>query len=121
MVVGGYGIGDNSGVEAFESVLVRRGIDDVIGEKRNDCSGVFRCKGVLHAPRAGSVGWSVGPSVADCEEHATSVISLVIFVDVAAVFGQRPRQGTKSCRMGRNSVRTYIRPSVPPLALLAGP
>ena len=47
----------------------------------------------------------------------------------ALVFGQRPRQGTKSCRMGRNSVRPSIRPSicpsVPPLAclktLLAGP
>ena len=48
-------------------------------------------------------------------------------------FGQRPLQGTKSCSMGRHSVRLSvfpsvcqsIRPSVPPLAgpqtLLAGP
>ena len=33
------------------------------------------------------------------------------------VAGQRPREGTKSCRMGRNSVRPSIRTSVlPPLA-----
>ena len=43
------------------------------------------------------------------------------------LFGQRPRQGTKSCRMGRNpvltSVCTCVHMSVPPalLALLAGP
>ena len=30
------------------------------------------------------------------------------------VAGQRPRQGTKSCRMGRNSRRPYVRPSVCP-------
>ena len=29
------------------------------------------------------------------------------------LFGQRPLQGTKSCRMGRNSVCTSIRPSPP--------
>ena len=41
---------------------------------------------------------------------------------VLGVFGQRPRQGTKSCRMGRNSVRTSIRPSVrPSVPPLAGP
>ena len=31
-----------------------------------------------------------------------------------AVFGQRPRYGTKSCRMGRFSVRSSVRPSVRP-------
>ena len=49
---------------------------------------------------------------------------------IPSLFGQRPRQGTKSCRMGRNSVRTYVRTSVhpyvhtsvrPPQGLLAGP
>ena len=33
---------------------------------------------------------------------------------VSFFFGQRPRQGTKSCRMGRNSVRLYVRTSVRP-------
>ena len=33
-----------------------------------------------------------------------------------AVFGQRPRQGTKSCRMGRNSVHPSVRLFVPPVA-----
>ena len=42
------------------------------------------------------------------------------------IAGQRPQQGMKSCRMGRNSVRPSICPSVcPPLAgpqtLLADP
>ena len=30
------------------------------------------------------------------------------------VAGQRPREGTKSCRMGRNSVRPSVHPSVCP-------
>ena len=62
-----------------------------------------------------------------------SAVPLPCLFDVVKsqnVAGQRPRQGTKSCRMGRNSVRpsvrTSIRPSIrPPLAgpqtLLAGP
>ena len=36
----------------------------------------------------------------------------------ACFFGQRLRQGTKSCRMGRNSVRPSIRPSARPSAPL---
>ena len=31
------------------------------------------------------------------------------------VAGQRPQQGTKSCRMGRNSVCPYVHPPVRPL------
>ena len=33
-------------------------------------------------------------------------------IDSKVIFGQRPRQGTKSYRMGRNSVRTSVRPYV---------
>ena len=33
------------------------------------------------------------------------------------VAGQRPQQGTKSCRMGRNSVLPYVRLSVHPLGI----
>ena len=46
-----------------------------------------------------------------------SAVPLPCFIDVIKsqrVAGQQPRQGTKSCRMGRNSVRTYVRPSVRP-------
>ena len=57
-----------------------------------------------------------------------SAVPLPCFSDVVKsqrVVGQRLRQGTKSCRIGRNSVRPSVRPSVPPLAspqtLLAGP
>ena len=44
-----------------------------------------------------------------------SAVPLPCFIDVVKsqkVAGQRPQQGTKSCRMGRNSVRPYIRPSI---------
>ena len=62
-----------------------------------------------------------------------SAVPLPCFFDAVEshrVAGQRPRQGTKSCRMGRNSVRLSARPSIrpsirPPLAspqtLLADP
>ena len=58
-----------------------------------------------------------------------SAVTVPCFFDVLKsqrVAGQRPQQGTKSCRMGRNSVRPSARPSVrPPLAgpqtLLADP
>ena len=30
------------------------------------------------------------------------------------LFGQRPQQGTKPCRMGRNSIRLSIHPSIRP-------
>ena len=33
-------------------------------------------------------------------------------MDLGGVYGQQPRQGTKSCRMGRNSVRPSVRSSV---------
>ena len=37
-------------------------------------------------------------------------------------FGQRPQQGSKSCRMGRNSIRLYVHPSVrPPSDPTGGP
>ena len=42
-----------------------------------------------------------------------SAVPLPCLFDVVKsqnVAGQRPQQGTKSCRMGRNSVRTYVRP-----------
>ena len=49
-----------------------------------------------------------------------SAVSLPCFFDVVKsqrVAGQRPRQGTKSCRTGRNSVRPsiypYVRPYIP--------
>ena len=41
-----------------------------------------------------------------------SAVPLPCFFDVVksqGVAGQRPRQGTKSCRMGRNSARLYIK------------
>ena len=44
-----------------------------------------------------------------------SAVPLPCFFDVVKsqrVAGQRPRQGTKSCRMGRNSVSLYIRPPI---------
>ena len=44
-----------------------------------------------------------------------SAVPLPCFFEVTKsqkVAGQRPRQGTKSCRMGRNSVRPYICPSI---------
>ena len=34
------------------------------------------------------------------------------------LFGQRPRQGTKFCRMGRNSIRPSVHPSIHPSAPL---
>ena len=41
------------------------------------------------------------------------------------LFGQRPREGTKSCRMGRNfvrtSIRTYVRTYVRPPGYLSDP
>ena len=46
-----------------------------------------------------------------------SAVPLPCFFDVVKsqrVAGQRPRQGTKFCRMGRNSVRTYVRTSALP-------
>ena len=46
-----------------------------------------------------------------------SAVPLPCFFDVVKshrVAGQRPRQGTKSCRMGRNSVRPSVRPSARP-------
>ena len=46
-----------------------------------------------------------------------SAVPLPCFFDVVksqTVAGQRPRQGTKSCRMGRNSVRPSVCPSVRP-------
>ena len=46
-----------------------------------------------------------------------SAVPLPCFVDVVKlqrVAGQRPRQGTKSCRMGKNSVRPSVRPYVRP-------
>ena len=50
---------------------------------------------------------------------------LSVLQSVFLLFGQRPQQGTKSCRMGRNSVRPSVRPYVLPLAgpqtLLVGP
>ena len=33
------------------------------------------------------------------------------------LLGQRPRQGTKSCSMGRNSICQYVRPSIRPLGI----
>ena len=49
-----------------------------------------------------------------------SAVPLPCFFDVVKlhrVAGQRPQQGTKSCRMVRNSVRLYIRPSNHPLGI----
>ena len=46
-----------------------------------------------------------------------SAVPLHCFIDVVKsqrVAGQRPRQGTKSCRMGRNSVHPYVRTSIHP-------
>ena len=48
-----------------------------------------------------------------------SAVPLPCFFDVVKsqrVAGQRPRQGTKSCRMGRNSVRPSIHLSICPLS-----
>ena len=45
-------------------------------------------------------------------------------VKLPRVAGQRPQQGTKSCRMGRNSVHPYVHPPhllTGPQAPLAGP
>ena len=47
-----------------------------------------------------------------------SAVPLPCFFDVVKsqkVAGQRPQQGTKSCRMGRNSVHPSARPSARPL------
>ena len=62
-----------------------------------------------------------------CKNICFQIFFFLFFI--LSIFGQRPRQGTKSCRMGSNSVcpyvRTSVRASVPPLAdpqtLLAGP
>ena len=46
-----------------------------------------------------------------------SAVPLPCFFDVEksrGVAGQRPQQGTKSCRMGRNSVRPSVHPSICP-------
>ena len=42
---------------------------------------------------------------------------LLDVVKSQSVAGQRPRQGTKSCRMGRNSVRPSVHPSIHPFAI----
>ena len=44
-----------------------------------------------------------------------SAVPLPCFFDVVksqGVAGQRPRQGTKSCRMGRISIHPYVHPSI---------
>ena len=49
-----------------------------------------------------------------------SAVHLPCSLDVVKsqrVAGQRPRQGTKSCRMGRNSVRPSVHPYVRPSPL----
>ena len=49
-----------------------------------------------------------------------SAVSLPCFFEVTElqkVVGQRPQQGTKSCRMGRNSVRPYVHLSICPLSI----
>ena len=45
-----------------------------------------------------------------------SAVPLPCFIDVKSqtVAGQRPQQGTNSCRMGRNSIRPSVRTSTPP-------
>ena len=57
--------------------------------------------------------------------HKVPLHGIDVFLFQSFLFGQRPQQGTKSCKMGRNSVCLSIRPSIrPPLAgpqtLLAG-
>ena len=49
-----------------------------------------------------------------------SAFTLPCFFDVVKsqkVAGQRPRQGTKSCRIGRHSVRSYVHLSICPLSM----
>ena len=49
-----------------------------------------------------------------------SAVPLPCFFDVVksqTVAGQRPQQGTKSCRMGRNSVRPSVHPSNHPFPI----
>ena len=50
------------------------------------------------------------------KRHGARLASVLVakqqILPIFYIFGQRPRQGTKSCRIGRNSVRPFVRPSV---------
>ena len=76
---------------------------------------------VAHHPSITPLGWHITPLSLPQSPKATKSTTKIPWFASAFLFGQQPQQGTKSCRMGRNSVHPSVHPPTGPPGRPSGP